>query len=233
MQLFSVWNHSLCSGNDFSINSHVYIMTRLNYFVFPFSEQNGQNSIKQNSNQDANSSVSNCVGPVIDLTGVDGQYEGSANYSIEENNTVKRKTVENADVSDNSDVAGRMFNSDFQSTSDLASEKGPLLKNFQSISRSPSPVDMPLINSLLLPEDFQSTTNPPTPEDISPMDSPPPGEDLPPVNSVLPSEGIPSVNSPPPPEYFSPPPSPSIPLTAENTVQPMLPCGDLDVSSYG
>lgn len=195
--------------------------------------KNGQNSIKQDSNQDANSSVSNCIGPVIDLTGVDGQYDGTANYSIEENSTVKRRNLENADVSDNSDVADRMFNSDFQSTSDLASEKGPLLENFQSISRSPSPENIPSINSPLLPEDFQSTSNPPTPEDISPMDSPPPREDLPPVNSSLPLEGIPSVNSPPPPEYFSPPPSPSIPLKAEDTAQPMLPCGDPEMSSYG
>ena len=53
---------------------------------------------------------------MIDLTGVDGQYEVAANCSTEENSTVKRRTVENADVSDNSDVADRMFNSDFQST---------------------------------------------------------------------------------------------------------------------
>ena len=49
---------------------------------------------------------------MIDLTGVDGQYEGAANCSTEE-----KRTVENADVSDNSDVADRMFNSDFQSAS--------------------------------------------------------------------------------------------------------------------
>ena len=54
---------------------------------------------------------------MIDLTGVDGQYEVAANCSTEENSTLKRRTVENADVSDNSDVADRMFNSDFQSTS--------------------------------------------------------------------------------------------------------------------
>ena len=54
---------------------------------------------------------------MIDLTGIDGQYESTANYFIEENSTVKRRNVENASVSDNSDVADRMFNSDFQSTS--------------------------------------------------------------------------------------------------------------------
>ena len=54
---------------------------------------------------------------MIDLTGLDGQYEGTANCSIEENSTIKRRNVENAGVSDNSDVADKMFNSDFQSTS--------------------------------------------------------------------------------------------------------------------
>ena len=93
-------------------------------FIFPFSKQKGQNSLKWDSNQehyesirDANSSVSNCTGPVIDLTGLDGQYEGTANCSIEENSTIKRRNVENAGVSDNSDVADKMFNSDFQPTS--------------------------------------------------------------------------------------------------------------------
>ena len=90
-------------------------------FSFLFSEQHGQSSLKRDSNQennmDANSSVSNCTGPVIDLTGIDGQYEGTASSSIEENCTIKRRSVENAGVSDNSDVADKMFNSDFQSTS--------------------------------------------------------------------------------------------------------------------
>lgn len=54
---------------------------------------------------------------MIDLTGIDSQYEGTANCSIEENSTVKRRNVENAGVSDCSDVADRLFNSDFQSTS--------------------------------------------------------------------------------------------------------------------
>lgn len=114
----------------------------------------------------------------------------------------------------------------------LASAKGPVPETFYSINRLPSQDDMPLINSPLLPQDFKSMSNPPSPEEILAMDSPQTTEDLPPVSSSLPSEGIPPVKSPPPPEYFSPPSSPGIPLTAENTLHPMLPCGDPEVSSY-
>lgn len=106
------------------------------------------------------------------------------------------------------------------SLENLASEKGPVPETFHSI------------NSPLLPQDFKSISNLPSPEEILPMDSPQTKEDLPPVSSSLPSEGIPPVKSPPPPEYFSPPSSPGIPLTAENTLHPMLPCGDPEVSSY-
>ena len=53
---------------------------------------------------------------MIDLTGLDGQYEGTANRSIEENSTVKRRNVEIAGVS-KSAVADRIFNSDFQAAS--------------------------------------------------------------------------------------------------------------------
>ena len=93
-------------------------------FIFPSSEQNVQNPLKQDSNKehygnnrDANSSVSNCTGPVIDLTGIDGQNEGTIDCSIEENSAIDRKNMENAGVGDNSDVADKMFSSDFQPTS--------------------------------------------------------------------------------------------------------------------
>jgi len=59
---------------------------------------------------------------LVDLTGLDELCEGSANYSIEENSAIKRTNVEIASVSDCSDVADSILNSDFQSTSSCAAE---------------------------------------------------------------------------------------------------------------
>ena len=102
-------------------------MTFFLIFLF-FFEQKDQSSLKQDSNQvdeknrDANGSVSNCAGPLVDLTGHDELCEGGANYSIEENSAIKRRNVEIASVSDCSDVADSILNSDFQSTSSSAAK---------------------------------------------------------------------------------------------------------------
>lgn len=91
---------------------------------FFLSKQNGQNCLKQNNNQgyhesntDDNSTVSNCTGTVIDLTDIDGQYEGNDDCSFKKNSTIERRNKEKVGVSEGSDVANRLFSSDFQSPS--------------------------------------------------------------------------------------------------------------------
>ncbi|KAL9987154.1 hypothetical protein ACROYT_G001411 [Oculina patagonica] len=239
--------------------------------------KNSQNHSKQNSNHEKNnndnSSVSNCTGTLIDLTNIDGQHEGTENFNLKKKGTIQRRNEEIDGDIDCSDVAKKLFSSDFQSTSydatdipfkksakessgncdagekpvdstlpfeNIVPSRGPLSpEDFPSVDSPPPPEYFPSMDSPPPPEYFQSISSPPTPEDFLPLNSPPPPEDFPSlnsppppcdplVNSPLPPEDMPSMNSPQPPEYFSPPPSPSIPLAAEYDHK--LPCEDPEVS---
>ncbi len=54
---------------------------------------------------------------MIDLTNIDGQHEGTENFNLKKKGTIQRRNEEIDGDIDCSDVAKKLFSSDFQSTS--------------------------------------------------------------------------------------------------------------------